>query len=366
VKLPTKTVSQEVDFASNKFGPFSYVIGGNVYYNKSKSIQHANNNALVILPQMTTRAYAVFGEVNYDITDRLTAIVGARYSSEEKTLFGSASKGLPITFHGQKTWSSVTPRFSLRYRVADDINAYATYSKGFKSGQLATSRMDDPPVNPEKLTAYEVGIKVQKPNYSLSISGFYNDYRDLQFSTFTGTLSILQNAARVKTYGVDFEGALQLTDQWLLRVGGEYLPHAQYGQFLNVADYVAPLGPTGLKLVIVPNASGLRELRTPTFTGNVSADYAADISLGKLTASATLSYSSKYNWDILGTVQTKAYATLSGQLALAPTNSDFKFILFGRNLTNTAYIEGAVLGQQGNGVAYSAPREVGVTVDYNF
>jgi iron complex outermembrane receptor protein len=195
---------------------------------------------------MTTRAYAIFGEANYDFTDRLTGIAGIRYSSEEKTLFGSPNRATPKSFQKQASWGSVTPRFSVRYRVTDDVNAYATFSKGFKSGQLATSVFTDPPVNPEKLTAYEAGIKVQRPNYSLSIAGFYNDYRDLQVSTFTGTLSILRNAARAKSYGVDFEGALQLNDQLQLRMGGEYLPYAKYKEYFNVVDYIPPIGPRGL------------------------------------------------------------------------------------------------------------------------
>jgi iron complex outermembrane receptor protein len=366
VQVPTKTVSQELDFASEKFGGLSFVIGANVYYSKSKSIQNANNGASLIRPDVTTRAYAVFGEANYDVTDRLTAVAGVRYSSEQKQLFGSPNAASPKTFQKEATWSSVTPRFSVRYRMTDDINAYATFSKGFKSGVLDTNTFTNNPLRPEKLNAYEAGLKVQKPNYTLSVAGFYNDYRDLQVSTFTGVKSFLQNAARVKTYGIDFDGTLQVTDQLLLRAGGEFLPYAKYDKYTGVTDYVPPLvGKFGLTTKII-TASGMREIRAPKFTGNISADYVTDVSLGKLTTSATLSYSSSYKWDVLGTVRTNAYAILNGQLALVPTNSNFKFILFGRNLANKAYIEGAVLSANADAVAYSAPRQVGVTVEYNF
>jgi iron complex outermembrane receptor protein len=365
VRVPSKTFSQELDFASRKYGDLAYVVGANLYHTRSDSTQNANRGASVIRPSVVTDAFAVFGEVNYDLTDKLTGIVGLRYSWEKKTLYGAVGATTRQTFQRDGDWTSLTPRVSLRYRYNEDVNLYATYSKGFKSGVLDTNTFSNSPLRPEKLSAYEVGLKARGSRFSMDMSAYYYDYRDLQVSVLTGVISVLQNAARVRSYGFDFDGAFQATDDLRFRAGFSYLPFAKYKNYNNAIDYAPPVGPFGLTKIIF-DASGKRVIRSPKLTASTTAEYNRDLAIGSLQASGTVSYSSAYSWDILATAKTKPYATLSGQISLAPAGSPLRYILFGRNLTNTAYIQGSVVGGTAAAVAYSAPREVGVTVEYRF
>src|SRR5690606_4318966 len=85
--------------------------------------------------QIKTEAYAGFGELNWNVTDRLTLIGGLRYSWEEKSGVGSILAGPEVDL-GSPSWGSWTPRVSARFDISDQMNVYATFSKGFKSGVM--------------------------------------------------------------------------------------------------------------------------------------------------------------------------------------------------------------------------------------
>jgi iron complex outermembrane receptor protein len=65
-------------------------------------------------------------------------------------------------------------------------------------------------------------------------------------------------------------------------------------------------------------------------------------------------------------VQTLQYTTIDGQLSIAPRESRFKYTLYGKNLTNKAYIVGATLSSEADGVNFAQPREVGLRLNYSW
>jgi iron complex outermembrane receptor protein len=361
INQTVKTFSQEADFASRRFGPVTFTVGAN-YYNSDGSSTSAVNSFPSLSTRVKTSAWAVYGEGSYEVTDRLTASAGLRYSSERKTLYGAPS-GVPV-FQQKASWDSLTPRASLRYRVSDAVNAYATFSKGFKSGVLDSS--SPTPLGPEHLTSYEAGIKALTGKFSFNASAFYYDYKNIQisiFDTLTRT-TILENAGQARIYGLDLDGAVQVAPDLQVRAGVAWLPSAKYTKFPDAVQFLPPLTAFGLSQTKI-NATGLRMIRSPRITGNVALDYKHETSMGRLTATSTLSYSSSYNWDPLGTVKTGAYATLSGQIGIQPTNSNLKISVFGRNLTNRASLV-SVSPQTQTGVVFSPPRQVGISLDYDY
>jgi iron complex outermembrane receptor protein len=361
--MPLKTFSQEINFASSQFGPLTLTLGGNYYYSRSRSTQNANAGAILVRNQVATRAWALYGETNIDLTDRLTVIGGVRYSSEKKTLLGLRGAG-PLVLQNEASWNSVTPRASLRYRVSEVVNAYATFSKGFKSGVLDTTSFTNTPLKPEDLTAYEVGIKAQTYNFSFNASAFYYDYKNLQMSIYDPPNSILRNAARARIYGLDADATYKVSEDFQLRLGAAWLPYSKYKSFPNAINFLHPLTRFGLTRTTI-DATGLRTMRSPRLTGNVAFDYSEDLSAGRLSAMATLSYSSSYKWDVLGTIKTAQYATLSGQIGFEPKGTGFKLGVYGRNLTNQASIV-SVSPATITGVSFSPPRQVGISAEYSF
>jgi iron complex outermembrane receptor protein len=363
VFMPLETFSQEIGLASRRFGPVTLTLGGNYYYSRSRSTQNANDGAILVRNQVATNAWAIYGEANIDLTDRLTAIGGLRYSWEKKTLLGIRGTA-PLAFQNEHSWDSVTPRASLRYRVSEAVNVYATFSKGFKSGVLDTTSFTNTPLEPEDLTAYEIGMKAQGYSFSLNASAFYYDYKNLQMSIYDPPNSLLRNAARAKIYGFDLDGVYKISGELQIRLGAAWLPYSKYESFPNAINFVQPLTRFGLTRITV-DATGLRTIRSPKLTGNIAFDYSKHARSGTFSATGTLSYSSSYKWDVLGTIKTGNYATLSGQIGFEPAGTSVKFSLFGRNLTNKSNIV-SVSPATVTAVNFSPPREVGISADYSF
>jgi iron complex outermembrane receptor protein len=374
---PQKTFQQELTFASRDFGMFSF-IGGLFYYNDRHTTRLNVNTPLapdgsvdidvdgIFASSATTKteSYAAFGEVNIDFTDKLRIIAGARYSWEKKVGTGGFFN-FPQSEFARGTWDAWTPRFSILYKLTPAINIYGTYSKGFKSGILDTPFLTPVTIDPETITSYEVGIKVGTRAFSASASAFYYDYKDLQVAVLRGVILSYGNAANARMYGFEVDTTTRLSETLQLRIGGSWLPHAEYRDFPGAVSYDLPLTPAGLTLNIF-DASGTRMVRTPRLTATATLAYSGDIEWGHLDASGTLYYSSTYSHDFLQRVQTNSYVTINGRVSLTPAGSPFTFSIFGKNLTNKAFVDGSVPNSGADSVHFGNPRQVGVSVDYAF
>ena len=182
------------------------------------------------------KSYAGFAELEFGLTDRLTLIGGGRFTHDDKDLTMDArvagtvgyslvggfpnydnaklhSLGIPTTLKYDK----FTPRLGLQYHVTDNVNAYLTWSQGWKSGGWS-ARTNDPTqfvvFNPETNNSYELGLKttVWDGRARLNYTGFYYDYKDF-FSTATGTGgNFIVFTSDAKFYGAEFEATVRATD----------------------------------------------------------------------------------------------------------------------------------------------------------
>lgn len=369
---PTKTFQQELTFASRKFGALSVVAGAFYYHDTSYSWSNLNpplnpDGSLVKdgvgLVQngadIRTRAFAGFGEVTWDVSDRLHLIAGMRYSVDKKkgtNLITDVTTHLPTS----RRW---TPRLSARFDISDSANIYATYSKGFKSGVVDTQYYTN--ALPETIDAYEIGTKISGPRFSFTAAAFLYNYTDLQVQFFNGTRTLLGNAADARIFGVDIDASAEVAPGLRLRVAASWLPHAKYRTFPNAIAFPLPNTPSGMTQTIV-DASGHRLLKSAKLGGSITADYTTDTSLGQLDANVTLAYSSGYSWELTDRVRTKRHAILNGQIALTPTDSQVRVALFGKNLTGLHVISGTLLAAQIDGAEYTPPRQIGVSLGYKF
>lgn len=365
VTTQDSTVTQEFDFASNQIGPFRYVAGVFTMYDKAGEDDSYNFAGYTDGTFVTTKAGAVFAEGTYNITDALSAIAGLRVSRESKYAVGRYFSD-PFLPYADVAWNSDTPRGSLVYKWTDYLNTYFTFSEGFKAGVVSGQYVIAPPASPEKLKAYEVGAKIAKSNYSMNVAVFYYDYLDLQVESYNNFVTTPANAASAEIYGLDLDAAVKLTQAFELKLSSSWLPEAKYKDFPAAVAFLPPLGPTGLATDNTYNASGSRMLTAPTFTGTLSSVYTADLSGGQLEAAPSIYYSTKYRWDYPASIETGAYALVGAQLAFTPRDSHLKYTLFGKNLTNKAYVQGALPTAQAHEVYFAPPREVGIKLGYIF
>jgi iron complex outermembrane receptor protein len=184
---------------------------------------------------MDVTSYAVFAEAEYDITDQLKIIAGARYTKDDKELTidarvagtpGFALNGAPnynnATLNGlgvptELDYDKFTPKFGLQYTFSPDVNAYLTYSKGWKSGGWS-ARTNNPEefvvFDPETVDSYELGVKTTLGDgrARLNYTAFYYDYQDF-FSTATGTAgNFIVFTSDAEFYGLEFEATGRVTE----------------------------------------------------------------------------------------------------------------------------------------------------------
>lgn len=204
-------------------------------------------------------SYAAFAEATYSFTDDLRMIVGGRFTRDEKEIDivhkvagtpGLVSNG-PIvdwdsaTLRGlgtptEQTFEEFTPRLGLQYDINDDVNVFAMFTRGFKSGGWA-ARTNNPAevqeFSPEIVDNYEVGLKsnLMDGQVRLNIDAFYYDYTNL-FNSATGAggnFIIATNDAEV--YGIEGEVTARITEQ--LDIFGNF--GWQKGKYIGVDPALA-------------------------------------------------------------------------------------------------------------------------------
>ena len=227
---------------------------------------------------------ALFANGNYEVVEGLSLEVGARYTWEKKKFSQSAIRvytGEPLlvgtpNYTLEKSWDAFTPRASLSYKFRPNLMAYASYSRGFRSGGFngrPTSVEEIGSYDPEYLTSYEAGVKAGFGGIAtINLAVFRNEYRDQQIlvSTVSPTTPGLivvrnENAGRSRIQGIELEGAFKVSPRVTV-TGALGLLDAKYLEYVSVINGV-------------PTDVSNRELKqAPDITANASAVYQAPLS----------------------------------------------------------------------------------------
>jgi iron complex outermembrane recepter protein len=189
-----------------------------------------------------TKAFAVYGQLDYALTDQFKLTLGARYTHEEKDIRRFFAAGSPLVtvinlpYGGvpDAKYNDFSPAATLAWAPTEDINVYARFARGFKSGGFngETNVFFDPgapagcplgltelclPYKPEKVDSYELGIKTRllDNRLTLNIAAFRDDHQDIQLSIFTAAgaaASVVRNAASARIQGLEFEAIAKPAD----------------------------------------------------------------------------------------------------------------------------------------------------------
>ncbi|MDB5726049.1 MAG: hypothetical protein JWQ16_2803, partial [Novosphingobium sp.] len=393
---PAHAFSEEVVLTSESGKKIEWILGG-LYYdaNAAQDPTLALNSATGAYSStkgtLGSTAYSAYGEVTWHATDALSLTGGLRYTHERRSHGFESPVGTVVTPTAYKSWSSATPRAVIRYEFAPRSNIYASYSQGFKSGTFNQGLPSTATVDPEKITAYEVGLKTASGGVRLSTSAFYYDYKNLQLSTLvtlpSGARStLLQNAATSEIYGAEATVDYPATSKLNLH-GAVAWTHARYKKFTNAqasAVLNTDVGPTvgGLNVSgFTQDWSGLRLIRSPDWTANASFDYTQPLPSGSLYLSSNIAYQSAQapaNDTLFQTVNAagvvsapggyrylqKGYALLGAQIGWRSEGDKVKVTLYGDNITSTKYrlqINGSTFGDY---QVFGAPATYGIRVDY--
>ncbi|MBL8554247.1 MAG: TonB-dependent receptor [Phenylobacterium sp.] len=177
---------------------------------------------------------AVFGELTYDLTHRLTATGGGRlFRTRVETRadrFGLTNAG-PAIIRGEDTDSGFAPKLRLSYAVSPDIVAYAQAQDGYRAGGFNVPAQADgvpggPDVRafgPDRLRSYEVGGEATLLDRRLTVrvAAFRARWRDVQTDQFRDSgLPVTLNIGDGSNTGLEFEAQWRPDAHWLARVSG--------------------------------------------------------------------------------------------------------------------------------------------------
>ena len=209
-------------------------------------------SAILFENQGRNEAYSVFADFTWLPTDSLELTAGVRLLDEYRQsgfssdIPNSVLTGAPLVpggvdtngrvFTADDSFQALLPRFNALYRISDDVNVFATVSKGRRSpvlqlgarrdgaGAVVANRLDVPE---ETVWNYEGGIKLASGPVSASLGVYYQVYDGFQVSVAevdaqgnpTGAF-ITQSAGTASNLGVEGELAVELAD-WF-RVFGNF------------------------------------------------------------------------------------------------------------------------------------------------
>jgi len=316
-------------------------------------------------------AWAVFGEVHIDLTDRLMLTLGGRYTEEEKDYAGSIVFGgdgfagfvpgstvddffifgqpvwIPIdSASGNESWDEFTPKVGLDFRINDRVLTYISYSEGFRSGGFNGRNQNLAnigPFDPEFVENWEIGMKGDflDDTVRLNLAAFYNTYDDKQEEIiepdgFGGSNTVVRNASSAELAGWEAEVTWVASDTLTIDANVGYLD-AEYD------DFLADLTGDG----IVTDNSGLNLRRTPEWTGGISGNYSLPVGPGTFGLYASYRYTDEY-WvevrnDPRGLLDARGVIDLIGSYAW--DYSDGRTVtlsLWGRDVTDEVDYNSAV------------------------
>jgi iron complex outermembrane receptor protein len=241
----------------------------------------------------TSDSYAAFGQLDYDLTDRLSITGGLRYSADHKSFHYTSELIEPpqqlvlFVFDDAKTFSSVSGRAGLQYKLTPDANLYVSYDRGTKSGGFFSGETTDineiGPYKDETVNAYQAGVKTEWLDRKLraNLAVFYYDYQNLQvYQTVVHGLvteQLFTNASAARMYGGELE--LEATPvRGLDLTVNTALLSAKYRNFVSEgADYSGNTLPSAPKLSIQASAHYEHGLGGGTFVGEIDLAYRSKI-----------------------------------------------------------------------------------------
>ena len=446
--------SQEINLISAE-GPFNWIVGSNWFYrstipnNVQESYTCGIDSATGVftpcpltfnrnneLPSTTFAAYyavarsgAVFGQMNWTFVDDLEFTLGARYNIDKNYQVGRDVSGgvvaiipnggatpgnCPADIQGasrytQYNWAAtscvfpqrdpapyddknVTYKVGLNYTPGDNL-VYLFYARGYKPGGASTAGTFEP----ETVDDFELGYKGQlfDGNATLSVGGFYMDYKDMQqqayraTTAFSGTVPYNVGKATIQGLEAEFNAKLgglgvSVNAGWVDSELGDIniidrtlVPNAAVRAPLTTTDL--PQCASGASNLVVGGcadytpyylaASGERNIYSPELQWGITLDY--DIAGANGTWTPRVSFSHIDEQDI-NLVRREDFWLIPARdlVNVSLTYQADKWLTqaFVNNAADKTYIAaiGAGGGLDNNSVVYGNPRVWGLRFRYNF
>ncbi len=365
--------SQEFRLTSKFDGPLNFMLGA--FYEAREFIfdtaQNAVNISLIAPDPVTgftfdydkihttkTEAGSFFGSVIFDVTDQLELSGGIRYTKENKNqvirvpyvhrflgpgpaFIGSGFNSGPIKF-SDSNWS---PEATIKYAITPDINVFASYKTGFKSGGIDNSALPSNSLSQAALSGNfssliyksetakggEIGIKSQfdNRNVTFNATAFYYTFKNLQVQVFNAVAIqfVTTNAGQVTTKGLDVGMSWRTPVEGLNLSGNMAYLDAKFSN-----DYITFKG---------VNLRGRDASRAPRWSGNAAFDWKVPMGDSlELGLGGNVAFSGSYftNQTSFTDFKQPSYAAFDASISIGDPDGRWKLALVGNNLTDKLWV----------------------------
>jgi iron complex outermembrane recepter protein len=383
--------TQEIQLLSDTPGsPFKWVFGlyymnGNSAYNPlftRGSTIGGGAGAIVLRTEQLLDSYSAFGQASYEIGDRTNITAGIRYTFDKRKI--TATQTLDV---GTTSTPNVTPvdekisfndpswRISVDHRFSDQILAYLSYNRGFKSGSFVPQSFPAQILRPEVVDAFEVGLKTDLFGRRLrvNVAGFYYDYSGIQVNQIITGRQFAFSGEKTEFYGVDADITAQITPE-LQIFGGFSVLEATYKEFPNGVVTI-PRATGGNTVIFADNpatpqrdnsVTGKTVQNAPKFTLNIGATYEIPTGIGLFRLAGDFYYNDGFFTTIDNRLRLPSYKLVNASITWKSTNERFDVQVWARNLTNEQYFNQFTPGTFADSGARAAPRTYGITAGVHF
>ncbi|MEO6387332.1 MAG: TonB-dependent receptor [Croceibacterium sp.] len=374
-----------------------YTLGGfimtqDIFYTARQDLRYTPGAPLVFVSGDPVPSFtrAAFAHVAFDVTDRLTATGGIRYTKEGKdysyrrrdrngnllTGQNALLDGQTGTYRGDR-WDY---RANLAYQVSNDVNTYVQYSTGFKGGGVnprpfAYTQVQ--PFGPETLATWEVGVKSEllDRRVRLNLAAYSSKYQDIQLilntcpqfnppglpATATFPCGLPANVGTARIRGFEAETSVRLVEGLLIDAALSYIDF----KYLTLEPAAGgPKNPKGVQFGMVPPY-------TPKWKWSVGTQYEVLAgSAGSFTPRLDVSHQSTVWGTAINMARTRipSYTVANARLTWRNAGEDIEASLEVTNLFDKYYYLTAIeiSGPAGANAQPARPREWALTVKKKF
>jgi iron complex outermembrane receptor protein len=315
---PDRTFTQELQLLSPDNSSLTWI--GGLFFMSDRSgydplrIAGAAVNPLpfaATFTSQTTKSYAGFAQVTWPMLKDTNLTAGLRYTKDNREITASQNLGDfivgPVSNSPQSaSYSKPTGRLALDHQFTDDIMAYVSYNRGFKSGTFNAvvfpGSTIGPPVKPETLDDYSVGAKTEFWDHRLRINteAFWYSYKNIQITQIIAGGTSLTNAAKATIKGVDIDAVVEPIERLTVTAAVEALDgkYDDYpGGLLWLYSPGCSPGSSNCSVVPGPNLKGNKTIDTPPFSFSLRTNYVYPTHVGDLDFNIAYNHSGGYYFD---------------------------------------------------------------------
>lgn len=381
--------TQEFNIISPSGDRLNWIVGAYYYDDKIQAgldVLTSGSPHAYILSLSHKKSRALFGRVQYQLTDALQLEIGGRYTRDTADSGGQVQVAFApqgpflatIPLSGHYAGDTTTFKTSLSYELAENQFLYAFVAKGAKAGGANGATL----FKPETVYSYEAGWKAQWLNRRVKtqLDAFSNSYRNFQIDSLdvTSGNGEVTNAKSAKIWGIEAQTQANL-GHFYFDASAAYI-HSSVGQTTLVNINALPAGGVGLGPQCpagtpsnppfcfdygpyVLSVAGRSNAYAPRVTYNLGLEYRVSLA-GDATLTPRINYAFQgTQWATLLQApqdQIRSHGIWNAQVTW--DKGSYRLVAYGTNITNETYVSGFSSLNQFLG----PPRQYGVRLSYEF